>query len=323
MTVDIYGGLAIQVATIIVLLAATYIIGRAVGSVLRAALRKTGMYETDAIVISSASKYLVWILGVFIVLGHLSIQVTPYLVTLLAVSLVLTWIVARAPIENVVSWYLLRNWGQFEVGDFVRIGVVRGLDLLQLTVETAENGFYSIPNTKVVSLGGYKFQRQNNLCPAAVRVKLPRDMDVERIKLKILQIIQGFTHLSADKPIRIMVEQFTDRSIVIEILFWVPKLNDILLAKDYIATKVLREILQVSQPSLEEAAPSDIRQREALMSEKRAAQCNACGSTAWRGFLKCIECGSYYVFGQCMNCDKRRFDRCPMDGGELEIILVW
>jgi len=323
MTVDVYRGLATQIATAAFLFVAAYVLGRVVGNVLKRTLRRTGMYETDAIVVSSASKYLVWLIGVFVALGHLSIQITPYLVALLVATLVLTWMVARAPLENVVSWYLLRNWGQFAVGDFVEIsdveGVVRSLDLLQLTVETADNRYCSIPNAKVVSLGGYKLPRKDNFCPVRERLHLRRDIDVNSAKLKLLEIVQAFPHLSFDKPVKIMVDQVTDNNVVLEVLFWVPRLVDVLPARDYISTRVLAEMMQAPGHRPEEAL-HDVGQPSAPRPQQRAVRCPACGSTAWKGFLRCTDSGCYYVFGRCMDCDQQRLDRCPADGGTLEFV---
>jgi hypothetical protein len=50
-------------------------------------------------------------------------------------------------------------------------------------------------------------------------------------------------------------------------------------------------------------------------------KCAKCDSTGWEGFLHCRICGGYFVFGKCRNCDSLRLEKCPIDGGELEIIL--
>jgi rRNA maturation protein Nop10 len=50
-------------------------------------------------------------------------------------------------------------------------------------------------------------------------------------------------------------------------------------------------------------------------------KCAKCDSHEWRGFLHCRMCGSYFLFGKCKNCDSLRIEKCPVDGGELDIIL--
>ena len=325
MAVDAYTSLAVQIAIVAIMLLAVYVLSRVTASVLRRALQRTGVYETDAIVISTASKYLVWLLGVFMVLSYLSIQVTPYLVALLAVSLIVTGLAAKTPLENVASWYLLRNWGPFEVGDFVKIGdvegVVRSLDLFQMTVETPNSRCYPIPNAKIVSLGGYKLARQDDGYPVTIRVRLGCDIDIEPTKLRLVKIVQAFPHFSFDRSIKVVVRKINDKNIVLKVLFWVPKLGDIFTAKDYVSTRILTDLVQTRPNHARGTVLHGTRRgNEMIRKTIQTPKCSTCGSTTWKGFLRCTDCGGYYVFGQCIECDQPRLGRCPVEGEKLEFV---
>jgi len=49
-------------------------------------------------------------------------------------------------------------------------------------------------------------------------------------------------------------------------------------------------------------------------------RCPMCDSTEWDGYLRCRVCGRYFVWARCRNCGSLRLERCPLDGGELELI---
>lgn len=54
---------------------------------------------------------------------------------------------------------------------------------------------------------------------------------------------------------------------------------------------------------------------------KEKLKCTKCDSHEWQGFLHCRICGSYFIFGKCKNCDSLRIERCPIDDGELVVML--
>ncbi len=324
MALDAYTDLAVQIAIVCIMLGVTYALSRIVASTMKRAFQRTGVYETDAIVIGTASKYLVWLVGGFVVLGYLNIQVTPYLVALVAVFLIMIGLVAKTPLENVASWYLLRNWGHFDVGDFVKIGdvegVVRSLDLFQMTVETPDTKHYSIPNVKIVSLGGYKLASQDDGYPVTIRVRLGRDIEVGSTKLRLAKIVQEFPHLSYNRPIKVVVGKITDRKITLEVLFWTPKLGGILTAKDYLSTRILTNLAQIHPNRSEENFLHDTKRNRATKKPIQTPKCPTCGSASWKGLLRCTDCGGYFAFGQCRDCDQPRLDKCPDEEGKLEFI---
>lgn len=49
-------------------------------------------------------------------------------------------------------------------------------------------------------------------------------------------------------------------------------------------------------------------------------KCSKCDSANWEGFLRCSVCGSYFILAKCKNCDNLRHERCPADGGKLELL---
>ncbi len=50
-------------------------------------------------------------------------------------------------------------------------------------------------------------------------------------------------------------------------------------------------------------------------------KCSMCDSTEWVDYQRCKVCGKYFVWAQCRNCGAIRLERCPLDGGELELLV--
>jgi len=50
-------------------------------------------------------------------------------------------------------------------------------------------------------------------------------------------------------------------------------------------------------------------------------KCPMCDHAEWVGYLKCRICGKYFVWARCRECGHVRLEKCPIDGGELELIL--
>lgn len=329
-----------QVAAVAVALVATYVLGRIAASFLKATFKKVGIPETETVLVASIVKYGIYLVGILVALNYVGVDVISVWIAL-ALGVLIIGIAARSALDNVISGYFLRTYGPFDVGDLIEIegrtGVVKDLTLLKTVLETKEHFFFSIPNSKVMQSELYNFTRYKNECPVKLRFEVAQEADLDNVRLEILGTISSYTKLSYEKPIHIYVQRFSEKGVILKVLFFVPDLALKQVAKDFVATNILRKSksgviplwISPKQSKRQDSLQTPEKARVHNSSEERTEdkedeedrtkpKCPNCDSHKWHGFLRCRTCGSYFVFGKCKSCDGLRLEKCPVDDGELE-----
>jgi small conductance mechanosensitive channel len=346
MPIEVDVSLFYQALGAVVILLATYLVGKAVEKVLKGGLKKAGIPETETIIVSSGTKYTIYFIGILVSLGHIGMSVTPFLAALAIIAVVFGF-TARSAIENVVSGYLLRAYSPFEVGDLIKVGdkvgVVKELDLLKTRIETPERLCQFIPNATILHSELCNFTRYGSEYPVKMEVNVPYSADLEKVRLSILDMISAYPMLSPNKPVQVFVKHFTDSGVVLWIQFFVSQFGFKEGAKDFVASRILEkyrsgEIKLSYQPQRVEE-PLHSKETMSLEEEKTAGKegafekqkvgenrtgaklrCPMCDSVNWHGYLRCKLCLSYYVWAKCQACDHVRLEKCLLDEGELEFI---
>ena len=140
----------IQVIKAVVTLAATYSIARIVPRVLARIFEKTPLPENIEKGIVKASKYAIYVVGVFVTISILGVDLTSVIVGLGALSIAISFAMTNI-IHNLISGILVQADKIFNVGDEIRIQAYEGkvvrISIRTTTIETKDGDIVSIPNS--------------------------------------------------------------------------------------------------------------------------------------------------------------------------------
>lgn len=143
-----------QVIEVVIALTVTYLIARIVSKTLAKVFEKTPFTENIEKGIVRASKYTVYVVGVFVIISLLGIDLTTIIVGLGAFSIAVSFAMSNI-IQNFVSGILVQADRIFTVGDEIRIqnyeGKVVKVSIRTTIIETKEGDIVSIPNSIFIS----------------------------------------------------------------------------------------------------------------------------------------------------------------------------
>lgn len=244
MAIEFDINLLYQALTVALILVVTYVFGKIIARFFRETLKKAGIPETETTILASIVKYAAYLIGISVALGYLDIPVVSLWIALV-LGVAVIGIAARSTLDNVVSGYFLRTYGPFDIGDVVeadgRMGAVKDLTLMKTVMETPEHLVYSIPNSKIVQAEIYNFTRHKSECPVELEFELSKDADLEKVRSEILDIVSSYPRISYNKPVQIYIQRFTQRGLLLRILFFVPDFEIRLGARDFVASEIQKK----------------------------------------------------------------------------------
>lgn len=132
----------------------TFIGSRIVSFSLRKIFDKTPFPEKIEKSIVTLSKIVTWIIGFFVVLGMIGVDLTAFVVGMGAFSIAISFAM-KDIIQNLVSGVLLYADRPFKVGDSIKIknygGVVKKISIRSTTLREDDGDLVIIPNTMLVT----------------------------------------------------------------------------------------------------------------------------------------------------------------------------
>jgi len=147
-----------QVVKVIITLAATYIVAKIVARTLRKIFEKTPFPEGIERGIVRVSKYVVYIIGLFILVSVLGVDLTSLIVGLGAFSIAISFATSTI-IQNLVSGILVLGEKAFEIGDTIQvrvggmnyIGKVTKIGIRSTVIETEDGRTVFLPNSLFIT----------------------------------------------------------------------------------------------------------------------------------------------------------------------------
>ncbi|MFW6110901.1 MAG: mechanosensitive ion channel family protein [Thermoproteota archaeon] len=345
MPIDFEVAILYQALTVVLILLVTYLIGRILSRFFRETFKKAGIPETQTMILASIIKYSTYLIGTSIALGYIDIPIVSLWIALV-LGVAIVGFTAHSALDNLFSGYFIRTYAPFSIGDVIEMEgqmvKVKDVAPLNTIVETSNHLAYSIPNSKVMELEFFNYTQFRKECPVELNFEIVKTADLEDVKLELLEIISSHPKVSPDQPVQIYVQRFTDRGVIMKVLFFVPDFHIKSGAKDYLAEGILKKFQTGTIPLLTsndldtrkipgtpltskhfqtQSSPENqgTEYREVEV-KRKGAGCPKCDSHDWYGFLRCKVCGSYFLFGKCKNCDYLRLEECPIDGGRVEFI---
>jgi small-conductance mechanosensitive channel len=147
-----------QIIEIIIVLAATYLTARIVHRTLRKIFEKTPFPEEIENWIVKISKYVVYVVGVFVVLSVSNFDLTSVIVGLGAFSIAISFAMSNI-IQNFVSGIIVQSDRAFKVGDEIQVriagkeyeGKVVKMRIRTTIIKTKDGDKISIPNSAFIT----------------------------------------------------------------------------------------------------------------------------------------------------------------------------
>lgn len=147
-----------QIVEIVIVLAATYLTARIVHRTLRKIFEKTPFPEEIENWIVKISKYVVYIIGVFVVLSVANFDLTSVIVGLGAFSIAISFAMSNI-IQNFVSGIIVQSDRAFKVGDEIQVriagkeyeGKVVKMRIRTTIIKTKDGDKVSIPNSAFIT----------------------------------------------------------------------------------------------------------------------------------------------------------------------------
>lgn len=148
----------VQVAKVVITLAATYLVARILTKALRKIFEKTPFPEEIEQGILRISKYVVYIVGIFVIVAVLGVDLTSLIVGLGAFSIAISFATSTI-IQNMISGILVLGEKAFEIGDTIQIrvggmnyvGKVVKIGVRATVIETEEGQTVYLPNSLFIS----------------------------------------------------------------------------------------------------------------------------------------------------------------------------
>jgi len=148
----------VQVVKVFITLTATYIVAKIVTRTFRKIFEKTPFPEEIEQGILRVSKYVVYIIGLFIIVAVLGVDLTSLIVGLGAFSIAISFATSTI-IQNMVSGILVIGEKTFEIGDIIQvrvggmnyIGKVTKIGIRSTVIETEDGKVVFLPNSIFVS----------------------------------------------------------------------------------------------------------------------------------------------------------------------------
>jgi potassium efflux system protein len=139
-----------QVLEVVAALAVTFVVGKLVSRFLLKLFEKTPFPENIERAIGRIAKYVIYAIGVFVVIGLLGVDLTSLILGLGAFSIAISFATSTI-IQNLVSGLLVQADRAFQIGDRIMIqgveGIVVKISVRTTVIETDEGHRVYIPNS--------------------------------------------------------------------------------------------------------------------------------------------------------------------------------
>jgi small conductance mechanosensitive channel len=229
--VDMFGHLAVNLVTALLILVATLWLSRFVSNLVKRSFvlgrRRRRVDVTLSNFISSVVRYLVLIVGLIAVLGQIGVQTTSILAVLGAASLAVG-LALQGTLGNVAAGVMLLLLRPYRVNDFVeingRVGTVRALDLFTTELVSPDGLKLIMPNGKVF---GDMIINFNTLGTRRMELKFGIDYadDIDKALAILLRLAAEDPRILPDPEAMAVVTALTDHSVIVTLRAWTTALD--------------------------------------------------------------------------------------------------
>ena len=208
------------------LLAATFVFVRFVRHMLHDVLSGHGAVSEHQLEVTyRITQVVVYLLAGLIVLGFWQVDLSGLLIGAGVLGIVIG-MAAQQTLASIFAGFVLMFSRPFEIGDWVAIGenegIVTDITIISTRVQTADGEYVILPNDEVGSQMIINYTRKGRL-RLRVSVGVDYDADLDRAQATIYEAISDLDELMRVPTPQVVVTEFADSAIVIEIRFWIKK----------------------------------------------------------------------------------------------------
>lgn len=164
----------IDVVKVILILAVTYFVAKIFSKALSKAFEKTPFPEGIERGIVRISKYIIYIIGLFVLVSVFGVDLTSLILGLGAFSIAISFATSTL-IQNMVSGIIVLGEKALEIGDIIQVrvggkeylGKVIKIGIRSTVIETEENNIVFLPNSLFLSTPVVKIGRKSSEKTAA------------------------------------------------------------------------------------------------------------------------------------------------------------
>lgn len=211
--------LLLKLATVGVILLATWIASKILGSFLSKAVGK--LSPNVAQQVRRIVTWLVWLIGILIGLDQLGLELTVLLV-ILTIGGVIFVFAFRDILSNVASREIINAYRPFKIGDWIQVGKFFGrvvdITWMDTILITLDNEMVYIPNSKIT-----KSTVINRTAPGETRISVPLIvddvLDLSEVEKTLLEIATELKEeLAPDSKPEVRVNGINNRTIKLALL---------------------------------------------------------------------------------------------------------
>lgn len=166
---------------------------KVVTTLLRGTLRRTVQDPTVRYYVLSATKILLWVVLVLILLGVFGIQTTS-LVAILGAAGLAVGLALQGSLSNFAAGFMLMIFRPFKAGDEIEVAGVTGtvieIGIFSTIVDTPENVRAFVPNGAIFS-GVIRNRSINEYLRLDIRLSIEKDNDITRAQQIIHRLMVG------------------------------------------------------------------------------------------------------------------------------------
>jgi small-conductance mechanosensitive channel len=167
----------------------------------------------------------IYLIAGLIVLGFWQVDLSGLLIGAGVLGIVLG-MAAQQTLAAIFAGFVLMFSRPFEIGDWVLIGenegIVSDITIISTRIQTADGEYVIVPNDEVSTETITNYSRKGRL-RIRVSVGVDYDTDLDRAEATIREAISDLDELMRVPTPQVVVDEFADSAILIEIRFWIDK----------------------------------------------------------------------------------------------------
>lgn len=225
---DIVGEGIIDIAVIVAVYIAFYMLWRLIKLVSRPLFLKSKLDETTTVFVNSLIKYGILIFGVITALDSVGIKTSAVLTSLGIVGLTIGF-AARDSLSNIISGVIIYLDRPFVIGDLVEVddkyGKVDRITLRSTRVVTVDGKMLAVPNVDVINKTVASYTNFPHLrldIPVTVGV----NEDLDKARSTLLKLVENNPAYMNDPEPTVVVKELNDYNVLIELRVWIDNERD-------------------------------------------------------------------------------------------------
>lgn len=179
---------------------ATMVAAQIIAGMLKIRSTKDNSEIPSSSILGNIVKVIVYIIGFILILHNFGVAIAP-LVTALGVGGLAVALALQSTLSNLFSGLQIIASGKFNIGDFVQLdngqkGFIRDINWRNTTIETAQNNFIIVPNSKMADSIVENFFLVNKEITFYISLGVAYESDLEKVEKVSIEVARAILKIS-------------------------------------------------------------------------------------------------------------------------------